>query len=481
VRRWDPLNNRQLELLQRIASAEDLTSSDHAGLKRSAKALQDRGLVAISGSGAMWQARITDAGTVYLEHGHHPDHPAHRRGDSSAASPPAEHRPPPRPASAQPKPSSSEPAQRSAPRTTQAITEQRRKEAEELVARLVEQRTVRLRDLDEDALTRWRQVIDFAKRHQLVHAGHYIEKRHAPGFLEIRLVAGTHANTRNQVDGELPAVPVPTQLRSLHPVVAELRDDKFRLHMPEVTRRRSLLIFQALAAEAVRRGYLVRSQPASTRYRQSRFQREGELAITIDSFSYAVLLQEESPQSADPERSSRLTLELRYHVPSRRQHRWPDGKRWKVEDRLAAVLHELETRAVEDRQQQIAEEQAKADRQRRWQQAMAEARAKATEAHYAKVLVSQLERRQRADQLRAYCDALEARVRVATKDDDPKVFAAEQWLKWARRYLERLDPLTDLPTVPSEPTLTGDDLKPFLEGWSPNGLEAHLNSWQRLR
>jgi hypothetical protein len=75
VQRWDRLNERQLQLLQRIGARDDLSSSTVPGERNSARGLQTRRLVQISRKGGVWRAVITDAGRFYLEHGFHPDHP----------------------------------------------------------------------------------------------------------------------------------------------------------------------------------------------------------------------------------------------------------------------------------------------------------------------------------------------------------------------------------------------------------------------
>lgn len=71
MRRWDPLNDRQLQPLRRIAALEDLSGPEHGPLCLSGDALRDRGLVTISRRGGTWAATITPAGESYLRHGHH--------------------------------------------------------------------------------------------------------------------------------------------------------------------------------------------------------------------------------------------------------------------------------------------------------------------------------------------------------------------------------------------------------------------------
>ncbi|MGV9352598.1 hypothetical protein [Streptomyces misionensis] len=99
-----------------------------------------------------------------------------------------------------------------------------------------------------------------------------------------RLVTeGPHPGVRSQrpkEDGGL--VPVPTWLRHLQLKVTALKDDERRLGMPSALRRRSLLLLQGLAAEAVQRGYEVRKAGSSF------YPREGGVGVAVDGFAYTV-------------------------------------------------------------------------------------------------------------------------------------------------------------------------------------------------
>jgi hypothetical protein len=84
VRRWDPLNDRQLRLLRRIGEEDERVGSSDAGLATSVYALRARGLVTTPRRAGGWQAEITDAGRFYLEHGQHPDRPPPQPARKSA-------------------------------------------------------------------------------------------------------------------------------------------------------------------------------------------------------------------------------------------------------------------------------------------------------------------------------------------------------------------------------------------------------------
>lgn len=493
MHRWDPLNPRQLALLERISKGEDLSGPDGVPERHSAHALHNRGLVEISKRGGAWRAQITEAGLFYLEYGHHPDHPDRQTPDvavvekrKGVAAKPRER------AEKVRKPetlASTTAIKRLPPHATIAMAAKRRAAAMRLMERLHTERMVVISKPCEEELTEWRRVVDFAKRHGLVPEGHYVEKQKQwNGDLRIQLMPGAHRNSKPRVE-DFPAIPVPSQLRSPYPVVASLRDDERWLTMRKDLRRRSLLILQGLAADAVRRGHAVRERPISQKqtnngyyyegryYEQQYSRRDGQIEIGIGGYSYVVTILQESPQSTDDERSGRLAIDLDYHFQGR-QRRWADGKRWKLEDIRGAVLQELETRARDDEQRKSDEEIAKAQRRTRWEEAMAAARVAATEAYYAKHLTEQAAGWRKVRELQEFCIALEQRIDQVKSAGSNEVTEAEQWLTWARQHIERINPLNELPTMPAPPEFSPKDLEPHLEGWSPYGPEKHQFRWR---
>ncbi|SMD14682.1 hypothetical protein [Kibdelosporangium aridum] len=366
------------------------------------------------------------------------------------------------------------------PHTTARIIRERQAAAKQLVAELAIHSRIVLENVTEDEVAKLRRVIDFAKRNGLVPPGRYIEmkQRRRGTVLEIVLYSGRHPNTKHMRDG-LPVVPMPTELRSLHPVVAALQNDRGRLAMPCSVRRRSLLFLHGLTREAVRRGYEVREEPVPEHYRythsdrehpgrMTHFRRDGELNIVIDGFDYTVTITQESPDTEVDDRWRRLVVSLPYRSPGR-QYNWYDRKRVTIDDRIGAILDELETRAVEDRQHQLEVERQQAERRRQWEVAMERAHRRATEAYYASHLDDQVRAWQQMHDIQAYCDALELKIRDA--GDDDQAAEARQWLIWARRYAAAIDPLRTLPTMPEAPEFREQDLEPYLDGWSPFGPE----------
>lgn len=87
MRRWTPLNDRQLALLTHIGEGTDPLTYDSPDLARTAQVLKERGLITMPKKGGRWKAEIAKAGRFYLQHGRHPDRPVPtpRRSRTTAA------------------------------------------------------------------------------------------------------------------------------------------------------------------------------------------------------------------------------------------------------------------------------------------------------------------------------------------------------------------------------------------------------------
>lgn len=456
VHRWSALNERQRVLLERLAAGEE-SGAWVPGEWRSAYALRDRGLVTVRKSGGDVHVEVTEAGRSYLQHGRHPDDPSFDDdGVQESAGPSASAKGGTRRVVARRKRSPT-------PYSERPVARARRVKAQELVDRLIAQGRVRLADLDGDEVVEWRRVVDYAKRQGLEPQGRRIEKvRFGTRGLELFLAEGPHPNARSlRPKAGASVVPVPARLGSLHPAVAALRDDDRQLVMPSELRRRSLLMLQALAAEAVRRGYEVR--PSRSYYSR----REGGVDVVVEGFARTVTLRQEFPQSTNPERSARLVVELD-HGRSDRPGRWRDRKTRVLEDALGLILGEIQERVLEDAQRRKIEERAKTERAVRWRAAVEEAKERAVHDQLAEVLREEAERWREAAALDEYCTALERRLgELGGAMDESALVSARRWLEWAYGYARAIDPLTRLPGMPNTREPTPEELEPHLKGWSP--------------
>jgi hypothetical protein len=476
MRLRSPLNELQLAVLRCVGDGDDLQNGNHRS-KRSACALHDRGLLVVRRS--PWRAEVTEVGRFYLEHGRYPDKPIasaptgrlESRGPAGEPSPPRGGGP-----------ASNRPAKkRGPPRTTARTSASRRSTAEALIGELVDAGEKVIRAPDDATVAEWRKVVDFAKRHQLVPAGKRIEKqlvRAGHGALFIRLLPGVHPNSRVD-DG--PTIPMPIEMRDLHPVVKRLQADAGRLRMSSSLRHRCLLYLHGLTQEAVRRGYVVREEPIAAK-RRGRITtygrpgvpdyslREGELNIVVNGFSYRITIDQLHPEAEDDERYDQLYVWVRglghsYH--GCRTH-WRDGKRANIDDSIGSVLGEIEAWAASAKREQD-------DRRARWQAAMDQATRMATHDRLVAELEDQVKHWRQMKELQQYCDALEVRIQDA--DDDEPVDEARRWLAWARDHAEIMNPLCQLPVTPT-PKLRPEELEPYLDGWSPRALDVYVPRWR---
>jgi hypothetical protein len=150
-----------------------------------------------------------------------------------------------------------------------------------------------------------------------------------------------------------------------------------------------------------------------------------------------------------------------------RTFKWADRKSWTLDDKLPEVLQDIEIRAAEDEHRRLEAERAAVERRRRWEVAMAQAKAALVEAGRVEQLHKQAKQWRQAQQLREYVAAMKDT--IDTLIDSGEVLSAQERLVWARTYLASFDPLARRMAIPEPPKATAEALKPFLDGWSPFG------------
>jgi hypothetical protein len=445
MRRWAPLNERQLDVLRR--AADGTVSSQDWELARTVYALRERKLVETTKGDHRWTARITDGGVFYLAHGHYLD----------------EEQPVTRPA--------------------RASTRPHEIELDELLSQLKDHDGVlRVTDPEPVLRARWRRVINRAKREGRVPAGFHLRHHGRDGGdLVIELVAGEHPDAeRLRNPRERPVVPV--ESGTLHPSIAGLEDHAELAQISEDSRPRALRLLSALAAEAERR-----------RHRLV-LDHDGHAGIWFEMNGQAWRLgisEEMEPveQLPDPAElgqrrvyawqrvqpkvvvvgSGRLMIELAEDYSFRgHRRRWADRQRWRLEDKLGEILEELEDRTRLALEREAEAQRVKVERQRRWEEAMAVAQSRLLEDHRRHALLQQVEAFDERRRIDAYCDELE---HAASETDHERADELRKWAAWARAHAAARDPLQHDPLMPPDPEPRPDDLRPYLGRWSPYGPE----------
>jgi hypothetical protein len=165
----------------------------------------------------------------------------------------------------------------------------------------------------------------------------------------------------------------------------------------------------------------------------------------------------------------RITLENGYSRDERPTE-FRDTKTTALEERLPAVLRELEIRALEDDHRR-QEEQRQADLKRqRWERAIEQARHDFREAGRADLLTGQLQSWRLAKELDSYLSEMQAIVLAMTSEEERA--AAQDWLSWISQHRQSMDPLRQRLRMPPDPKPTAEDLRPFLLGGSPYGPDS---------
>lgn len=417
----------------------------------SVAALQRRGLVEVTGRGPSWSAAITGDGRAYLDKVDGPTPPVPRQANK--------------------------------PVTAQLIDD------------VIAAGGVLRVDHGYGSGVDWQQRVKQAIRHNKVPDGKRLEysSNWRDDFAEIRLVDAPEGTTP-----VLLPVPVPGHVARYHPIVQAVRKDKDRLEVSNAALPRASQLLHALVTEAERRHFTVTIPAGHRNPHNHKIEwsagTDGHLVFTTGGSDQALRIHEEGlrvetvykrppfdpanpwdlPRAGtyrrvrdDSAATGRLILEL---VPAYRSDRiaqWADRKRWSLDDKLPDVLAEITVRAAEAAHERLEAERRAAARRIAWEAAMDEARERHYQARCAEILDEQIKAWEHAERIRRYCDHLQAQ-----GDADP---AAQEWIRWARSHADQVDPSTGALTLPERPEkVPANELRPYLDGWSPYGPEASL-------
>ncbi len=414
------LNEKQIDVLRWIANGRPAGVMEGHAHRISTAALRTRSLVETSGRGAGWSATITASGHEYLKRAAGPNAPKPRQASVSVA----------------------------------------QQLVDEVIAAQGSLRVPRRSFRDQEGVD-YENRARLAERHGKVHDGKRLRVTTvSPEELQIDFI--------DPPEGMPSARPVPVLQRGArhHPVVRQFKE---RTQYQEISRAalpRALRVLHALVSEAERRGHDAQLATSSRTdgYGRSSWTaaRDGHVVISVEGCSAALRMQEEGLQTRAYWEAQNRTYDYNRPGPARvrlppiseyeagatgslslelvtgfgergRAAKWGDRKSWTLEDKLPAVLLEIETRAVEHELRRQQAERDAAERERARQAALARARERHAHEHRAQTLLREVQNWDEAQAIRNYAAAAEA----AYPDSPPTV----EWVAWARGYARQLDPL----------------------------------------
>ncbi|WP_328708856.1 hypothetical protein [Microbispora hainanensis] len=156
-----------------------------------------------------------------------------------------------------------------------------------------------------------------------------------------------------------------------------------------------------------------------------------------------------------------------------------DKGRSLIESKLREVIPELDRLLDaeekgriehERRLRELQEEQERKEREQRvrWEAAVREAQEAAAEERRRRLFANALEAWRSAAELRRFCAALQKS--AAASEDAEAVENLTLWIRWGQSLADTLDPVLApgaLAEADFDPELDGDELRPYLDGWSP--------------
>ncbi|SDS52900.1 hypothetical protein [Microterricola viridarii] len=467
-----PLNPGQLEILAWVREGAPDDVYDDYRPRIVARALHNKGLVTVRGSGGDWSVSLTEDGAFYLDNGEYPREPEPPATSGSVAH------------TKKPVSSTSDPAPKQRVPKTPGVGP-----TDAMMAALVAAPDHRI-EIEYNESGRYEQLARAAERFKKIPDGMQITVSHDSRTLTAHVTLHPLPEWRTRV---LAPIPVLGTLRGASDVVQGLQTrEDFEIRTSE--RNRALRLVQALVSEALSRGYEVSKTRGRRKNQWGYFDRNEEdpghfkIALGPDEYKLSVYqLTEKREHIATKSELARAGrgyalpkwdvvptggLGIRIDAPGAGfwGSTWADRDDRALEDALAQILQELELRhdaAIERRRK---EELQRIERKRQWEIARDEAVQALTDSHRAEVLARQVAKWREVAAIREYAGEMEQRVLVEA--DGGKRAAVLEWVQWAREYADRVDPLRGRIRLPAPPEATYAALQPFMGSWSANGPEV---------
>ncbi|MFF9198766.1 PE-PGRS family protein [Streptomyces sp. NPDC014779] len=508
--RWSPLNDRQLALLTRIGEGKNPVTSASPELAITARALKSRGLITMPKHGGKWQAEITDDGRFYLEHGHHPDRPepTPRRQRPAAAEQKPEAAAPPR--------QRATPSPEAKPAPARPVKPLRQSPAEIGAALIAEVqkagRFLRIPDPSEEERARYRRAFDAAR--QCAPDGFHLKySGRAKGdfFLGLLRVTGEDDTEWNRIRLARSRV-----ITDIEDVITAVTADHSAFEISDEVLPRVLSLVRLLAEQA----RAIHGDIAVSKKR-----RQPRPLLKVHGRTYEISFKERQKQVRYvPTQPGRRTYDWQRVTPAHRfepsgelelhvsqgsgygwKKEWADSAKKPLEDQIDAVLRALkahaeqverarlaweaeqrrqrEERERQEEERRLREAQEEEEHRRReaekkertrqeWEAAVSVATIKAVDAVRVDRFGTALAQWRAAGEMRAFCAALDEA--ASASDDAHEAERLREWSTWGKAEADRIDPTVagrslTAHSLHAEPT--GDQLRPFLEGWHPQRPE----------
>ncbi|MDX2936374.1 PE-PGRS family protein [Streptomyces ipomoeae] len=498
---WSPLNDRQLALLTRIGDGTDPVTSDNPELALTARALKERRLIAMPKQGGKWRAEITDAGRFYLEHGHHPDRPEPAQRKQRLAGSEQRARATPSPQKQAAAPSTMKPAPQRAAKPPQPSPAE---VGAALIAEVQQAgRFLRIPNPSDEERARYRRAFDAAR--QCAPDGYHLKySGRAKGdfFLGLLRVTGEDDTEWNRIRLARSRV-----ITDVEDVLAAVTADHSAFEISEEVLPRVLALLRLLAEQALARyGEIAVSKK----------RKQPRPLLTVHGRTYEVSFRErQKPVRYVPKQPARRTYDWQRVTPAQKfepsselellvsqqsgysygwKKEWADTAKKPLEEQIGSVFRALKARAEEQErarlereaeQQRLREERERQEAERRrleaerkereqreWEAAVSVASIKAVHAVRAEHFGTALERWQAAGEIRTFCAALDEA--AATSENALEAERLREWSAWGKTEADRLDPTLSgkgLASLNFHAEPTGDQLRPFLDGWHPHRPE----------
>lgn len=438
--RYQPLSDRQMKVLEWIASGCPSGIWDDYSYKHTTYALADRGLVSVDRRRRHWSTDVTDAGRYYLQH--------------------RQYRPEP-----EPRGSGLSPVKRQKPTNVPGLS------GIDLIAMVQAVGGVLvIPDPAQGLRSSYRRAISKAIVEGAVPENSLL--RHTGrdrGDLVVSLISRADAGQRYVKPQR---IPLPAVLdETVHDTVRILQHERPELiDVSDDLRARALLVLQGIADECDRRSYEFTLRPNGTpTFRICLHGIAFDFAL-FEEYERRPIVDQDALQAAKyPWQRVRSTVEkvrsgrLIIQTGSRYSHvSWADRKRWNLGDRLPDLFVYIERSTIAQLEQRDREERERARIRQAWEEARERAAQLFVTDANRRRLNDQLAACHRAEDIRAFAEKIDCQ---SERTDDPELaLRTRHWADWMRSEADRTDPLcraTDL-TYYNPEEIKDSDLEPFM-------------------